>query len=397
MEKFYFLNNRCKQQMDYHSLFRFCIAGFISLFILSPFFFNVQAQTDLLSDIKFSGDSRFRYENTSNDQPNSIVFEGRNRAVVRFRGGFTKKFSDLFHFGLRVTTGSSDDPNTADVTLGSFVNDLEISLDRLYLNMSNNNFSLSGGKFANPFKATDLVWDGDVNPQGVTASYTYKGSKKIIPKISGIFFTIDEHPETDIPDSDMLGGQIQVSTFPSEDLRFSLSGSYYDYDITALNKGAADAGDTRSNYLIFDSTGTAIAYLSDFDLVNVIGVLEYRGFGERFPVVIIGDYVKNIGAAVDEDQGFAVDLFVGRTSKKNDMRFRYGYSQTETDAILTAFSNDNTTIPSNYKQHTITFDYFLLDKMVLNLTWYIYKLNLVTIQETNEFISRLRLNVSVKF
>ena len=382
--------------MIYHRLFSFCITGLIFLFILSPSLFDAHAQTGLLSDIKFYGDARFRYENTSNAEPNSILLEGRNRAVVRFRGGFQKKISEIFNFGVRLVTGSSDDPNTADVTLGSFVNDLEISFDRFYLKMSNNNFALSGGKFENPFQRTDLVWDGDVNPQGVTGSYTFKGSKKFIPKITGIFFTIDEHSGTDIPDSDMLGGQIQFSTYPSEDLSISLSGGYYDYDITNLSKSTADAGDTRSNNVIFDSTGAAVAYLSDFDLVDVIAVLEYRGFGERFPIKVVGDYVKNLGAEVDEDQGYAVDLFVGRASKKNDIRFRYGYSQTETDAVLAAFSNDNTTIATNYIQHTITFDYVALDNMTLNLTWYIYKNNIVTGQETNEFISRLRLNAVVK-
>ena len=182
MQKFYFLNKRCRQQMIYHRLFSFCITGLIFLFILSPFFFDTKAQTGLLSDIKFKGDFRLRYENTSNEEPGSTLLEGRNRAVVRFRVGFTKKISDIFNFGVRLATGSSDDPNTADVTLGSFVNDLEISLDRLYLKMSNNNFALSGGKFENPFQRTDLVWDGDVNPQGVTGNYTFKGSKKFIPK-----------------------------------------------------------------------------------------------------------------------------------------------------------------------------------------------------------------------
>ena len=396
MQKFYFINKRCMQKMIYQRLFRFCITGFLSLFILSPFFLDTQAQTGLLSNIKFKGDFRLRYENTSNSEPNSILLEGRNRLVVRFRAGFTKKISDIINFGVRLATGSSNDPNTADVTLGSFVNDLEISLDRLYLKISDNNFALYGGKFTNPFQRTDLVWDGDVNPQGIAGSYTFNGSKKIIPKISGIFFVIDEHSGTDIPDSDMLGGQIQFSTYPSEDLSISLSGGYYDYDITNLSKSTADAGDTRSNNVVFDSSGIATAYVSDFDLLDVITVLEYRGFGERFPIKVVGDYVKNLGAEVDEDQGYAVDLFVGRASKKNDIRFRYGYSQTETDAVLAAFSNDNTTIATNYKQHTFTFDYVPFNNMILNLTWYVYKNNIVAAGVENEFISRLRLNAVVK-
>ena len=107
--------------------------------------------------------------------------------------------------------------------------------------------------------------------------------------------------------------------------------------------------------------------------------------------------MKNLGAEVDEDQGFMLDLFIGRASKKNDMRFRYGYSQTETDAVLAAFSNDNTTIATNYIQHTLTIDYVALKNTTFNLTWYLHRRNKLEPTDSNEFISRLRLNAVVKF
>jgi hypothetical protein len=184
------------------------LLALLALFVVaSPVVSRVQGQDNKSSDIKFFGDFRLRYENTTNLDPASL--EDRNREVVRFRAGVTKEVNELLKFGARLATGSSGDPNTADVTLGSFVNDLEVSLDRAYVELKYEDLFITGGKFGNPFRTTDLVWDGDVNPQGAALSYTFSGSEQITPKITGIYSVIDEHSETLIPDSWMWGGQTE--------------------------------------------------------------------------------------------------------------------------------------------------------------------------------------------
>lgn len=337
-----------------------------------------------------SGDFRLRYERTTRQEPGGRpdIMDPRNREVVRFRVGLSKNVNEMLKLGARLATGSLDDPNTADVTLGDFVNDLEVNLDRVYLEFTHQNLFVTGGKFGNPFMTTDLVWDGDVNPQGLAASYTVPTSGKITPKFIGIYSIVDE--QTINPDSYMLGGQAQLGIKSSPDLNLTLAGAYYNYAIQSLVD--ADGGDTRSNHL--NATGTD--YLSDFNLLNFTAVVDYRS-SERFPLRFVGDYVKNNGAAGDDDTGFAFDVYLGRASKKNDWRFQYGYSQTETDAVLAAFSHDNTTIATNYKAHTLAVDFAALDNTVLNLTLYIYKRNDVPAGEENDFFSRLRLNTVVKF
>jgi hypothetical protein len=373
------------------------LSSALALFMsVSVFVHPAQGQTDVLSNLNFSGDFRLRYENTNNlpvvtsipDLNNSV----RHREVVRFRAGATKNINGLLKFGVRFATGSSDDPNTADVTLGSFVNDLEVSLDRVYLEFKYRDIYLAGGKFANPFLRTDLVWDGDVNPQGIAGSYTFSRIGKITPKFIGVYSIIDE--QTIEYDSYMFGGQMQLAFRPASDWSFTLAGAIYDYTIRSLSH--ADAGDWRSNYLNTNGNG----YLSDFDLADVIAIIEYRGFGESYPIRFVGDFVKNTHSAAEhrgEDEGLSLDFFLGRVSKPKDIRVRYGYSEAETDAVFAAFSNDNTTIPTNYIQHTVTFDYVVLDNTILNLTWYLHRRKEVVNDMSNEFISRLRLNVIVSF
>jgi hypothetical protein len=361
---------------------------------------SLQAQIDLSQKLKFNGDFRLRFESTTKQEPGATpdILDPRYREVVRFRAGLSSRINENINFGVRLATGSPDDPNTADVTLGNFVDDLAVSLDRVYLELKHQGLTLSGGKIANPFLRTDLVWDGDVNPQGVAASYAVTGSGKFTPKFTGMYAIIDE--QTTNPDSYMWGGQVQFSMQPDPDWSLTLAGGVYDYTIKSLTN--ADAGDTRSNNLTTVSTTTASAvttYLSDFNLLDAIAIIEYRGAGQRTPVRFSGNFVKNNGAAVDDDMGFMFDLFVGRASQRKDLRFRYGYAKLETDAVLAAFSNDNTTLASNYQQHTVTIDYVALDNTTLNLTWYLFRRNKVETGSgiDNDFISRLRLNAVVKF
>ena len=350
-----------------------------------------QMEAEEQSKVRFFGDFRLRYENTSYQDE----VESRNRGVLRLRAGMSYEINDLLNVGARLATGSADDPNSTDVTLSNFVDNFEVSLDRAYLNLTYQDFFLTGGKFANPFLRTDLVWDDDVNPQGVAASYTLSQFLQVTPKLTGMFFIVDEQSMGS--DSYMFGCQPSLKIAASQYWSVTLAAAYYDYTIGSLSN--ADSGDIRDNNLNPDGT----AYLSDFDLLDAIAVVQYRGFGERYPIRFVADYVKNLGAEVSEDQGFSLDLFVGRTSKKNDLRFRYGYSEAETDAVLAAFSHDNTTMATNYRQHTATVDYVVLENTVLNLTWYVYRRDEAQPRydtpttDSDEYVSRLRLNVEVKF
>ena len=75
--------------------------------------------------LRFNGDFRVRYEytTTGNGSPSLA------REVVRFRAGITYPVRDDIIVRARLATGDPDDPNSTDITLSSFVNDLAVSLD----------------------------------------------------------------------------------------------------------------------------------------------------------------------------------------------------------------------------------------------------------------------------
>lgn len=339
------------------------------------------------SRLAISGDIRMRYESNFSDDD----APDRNRAVFRARLRAALAVNDWLTVGTQLATGDLDDPNSTDITIGNFDDKLAVSLDQIYARSKFGGLQIDLGRIPQPFTRTELVWDGDVSPQGVATSYSQNlggnGSKL---KASGLYFPIDEVVAG--PDSEMIGGQVGLELPVSPNLKFELSAGYYDYSLRSVIGG--DAGDFRTNLFLNGR------YLSDFNLLDIIAAVNVQGLGEKWPIRIVGDYVKNYGAVNSEDSGFGVDVILGRASKAQDWRFTYGYAQTEADAVLAAFSQDNTTIGTNYKQHSLAVDYTVSPQLIFNATIYRYRpdnpiyagLNVPT-----DWLNRLRLNALFQF
>ena len=140
-------------------------------------------------------------------------------------------------------------------------------------------------------------------------------------------------------------------------------------------------------------------YVSDFDLFNVLASATFGGWN-GWPLKLAGDYVVNRGARVPGDTGYSVELTAGQARAQGDWRFGYGYSQAEVDAVLAAFSNDNTTIATNYRQHTLQASYNLLDNIVLEAVWYHYRPYDAAFSGVNvpgDWLDRVRFHFLVEF
>jgi hypothetical protein len=336
-------------------------------------------------NIRISGDARVRYEQNFGDSRRD-----RGRAAVRARLAVDYSASKNLEFGARIATGDPDDPNSTDVTLSGFDDDLDVSLDRLFVHANFGGLDLYGGKFANPFRSTDMVWDGDVNPQGVAGIYTHPVGRAASLRASTLYFLINE--DSGARDSNMIGGQLAIDLSPASQWKLKLAAAYYDYNLRSLV--GADSGDFRSNLV------AGGRYVSGFRLVDAIGSVTYTGLGERFPVELSGNYVTNRAAVVAGDSGFLASLAVGRATEPEDWRFHYGYSEVGVDAVLAAFSHDNTDLPTNYLQHTLALDYVPLDDILLNASFYRYRVKdpaYPAAIPAGDWANRLRVSIQYSF
>ena len=338
-----------------------------------------------LPRLDVSGDFRLRYEGNFGDAD----ARDWDRGVLRARLGASYVVNDWLTVGGRLATGDPDDPNSTDVTLSNFADDLDISLDQAYAQFKFANAEIWGGKFPLPFTRTELVWDGDVNPQVIGAIYGIPVGGGAL-RFSGLYFLVDHSVAG--TDSSMLGAQIGLDLPLTEDFRFELSIAQYDYSLPGV--AGADAGDFRSNLI-----GPDGRYVSDFNLFDVIAATTFRGW-ERWPVRLAGEYVNNRGARTSGDTGYSIELSAGQALERGDWRFGYGYSVAEMDAVLAAFSHDNTTIATNYRQHTLFVNYAFMDNIVLDATLYRYRPCDAAFSGANDpedWLNRLRVNFQVGF
>jgi len=335
---------------------------------------------DVLSEIEVDGDLRVRYE------ANTDVEGGPepHRGVLRFRLGASLPVGEAFEAGVRLVTGDPDNPRTADVTIGDLLNDLDVSLDRAWIRGRRGGASAVAGKFANPFRTTELVWDGDVNPQGIAGSYERRWEGGWSGRATVIAMPVDERAAGD--DAEMWGGQLGASRAWSSGAGFEVAVAFWDYDLP----GPVPPGEARGNNLDPDGGG----YVSDFDLLDLVVILSLPGPAEEYPVQVTADVVTNLGAAGDDDRGFGVDVTVGREWRRGRPAFRYGYAECETDAVLGVFSHDNLPLATNYRNHTVRAAWGVRDDVALGLTWYYFR---QLRDDLPGYRSRIRLDLMVRF
>lgn len=336
------------------------------------------------SRLTVSGDMRLRSQGDYADNARD-----RESAQVRGRLGVAYKVNDTVTLGARLATGDPDDPNSSDVQLSNFDDDLQFTLDQAYVQVNLGELKLYGGKIPQPFTRTELVWDGDVNPQGLSATYKHSLGDGSALRANGLFFVVDE--DAVAADSTMAGVQLGYDFVAGDALKLDISAAYYDYTLGSVV--GADVGDFRSNLRNPDGS-----YRSDFDLGDAIVGATWTGMGERWPVRVVGDYVHNFGAIDSRDTGYGVDLAFGRTSQARDWRVTYGYSAAEAESVLAAFSHDNIALATDYKLHALTFDYVPMPKTLVTAIWYHYKpYESVGAAAVADWIERIRVAFTVSF
>lgn len=337
--------------------------------------------------LQITGDFRVRSQSDNSDR------DGVDRTSGQVRGRLDTTFAvnERVTIGARLATGDSDDPNSTDVQLSNWLDDLRVSLDQAYVQVGFGDLTLCGGKFPQPFVRTELVWDGDVNPQGLAAAYRHTLADVGTLRATGTFLVLDEQAAG--ADSMMVGAQIGYDTRALGAWKLGASVAWYDYKLGSI--AGADAGDWRSNLLNPDGS-----YVSDYELADAILEASYLGLGELWPLRIVGDYVRNTASRVDGDTGYSMDLIAGRASRTGDWRVTYGYARADVDAVLAAFSRDNIALGTNYRMHAVGFDYVPWPKTTVSAILYRYRPEseeYAGSSDPNDWLNRIRISLMIGF
>lgn len=376
---------------------------------------------DWLDRITWEGDLRLRYQSDrfpeGNDTPENFRLKGedidntssdRNRYRVRARLGANVKISDDFSGGIRIITGGVDDPVSPNQTLGmnSGSSKFNFGLDRAFIKYQPKPWlAFNGGRIANPWFGTDLVWDPDLSFDGATAS--------VMPRINDYlkaFATIGAFPieETErsrnngantnrAKDKWLYGAQVGFELGAPTQTTFKLGAAYYDYqNVTGIQNqvglteldGTAPQFRQKGNTLFVlsnpaDPLNGPFGLASEFREINLTGSLDIASF-DPVRVILTGDYVKNVGFnekdiraknpsnSIGGDTGWMGRIQVGmpNTFKKDDWNVFAAYKHLESNAVLDAFTDSDFRLGGTNAKGWIVGGNYGVDKNAwLSLRW----------------------------
>ncbi|HJT44092.1 MAG TPA: putative porin [Rhizomicrobium sp.] len=303
-----------------------------------------------------SGDFRARYEWNLFDSRNSDAFpnfvalnagapfdlnnaagtpppilnttQNRERMRIRARLGLNIDVADGLLAGVRLASGNTTTPTTTNQTLGTTLNKVNFLLDRAFLNYRPVDwFELWVGRFANPWLSTELVWDEDINFDGVAARLRGEVLPGLSLSATGGAFPIENtafhFPDNTVTkgrsrDKWLYAGQLGMDWQASRNLNFKLAAAYYHFtniegvlSSPCVANVAADPCDSDNSRPGFMQQGNTL-----FAIRNLVSnlttppVFQYYGLASQFHdldlnarmdavfgsihVIVDGDVVKNL-------------------------------------------------------------------------------------------------------
>lgn len=150
-----------------------------------------------IADFKLSGDLRMRHQYETQapaSASGATVTNERTRERFRFRFNGDVTLQKGWTAGFALETGQAADSGNQTFQGGN--DDYGIYLARAYIGWQvNPNFGVVLGKQKNPLYTTDLVWDADINPQGVSEIYKKSLAGKDTIEVRALQDIMDDRDE----------------------------------------------------------------------------------------------------------------------------------------------------------------------------------------------------------
>jgi hypothetical protein len=302
--------------------------------------------------IHFYGDVRVRYQGSyfpsGNDQADVVNFnaintgspydvginagaappvynatQNRDQFRLRARLGMDADLTNGFTAGLRIATGENNSPVSTNQTFGTNGGNFSkysLWLDRGFLNYStsNNELSISGGRFDNPFwSPTDLVWYRELGFDGFAIQAKHQVSEAFTPfGVIGAFpiFNTDFNAGLNLYASDgmnqvpvklashdkwLIGGQAGFEERFNGNYALRVAAAFYDFtgvqgqlSSPCIVNSVSDSCDTDYERPTFAQKGNS--YLALRDIIPTAtnnypygpGLYQYFGLASQFRPVV---------------------------------------------------------------------------------------------------------------
>lgn len=338
---------------------------------------------------KFSGDFRYRHEEITDDgKKDSMSGSVRARQRLRLRLRMDAKVTDEASVIARIATGD-ESANSTNQSLDGGFSSKGTWIDLAYLKLQPKlveGATLQAGKMTNPFTRvgkSQLVWDSDVNPEGVSLGYDTNLSG-FTAGVTGAYFWVNELSNTD-EDLVLQSGEIKLG-YTNDLFAFNIGAAIHAYQNLKQNNSVASSGGFAGN-LVQDED----FYANDYRLHNYFSEVKIKAF----PMNLFYDYVVN-EQLDDNNKGWLAGFSVGKTKGSVPVQFSYNYRKVESDAVVAAF-NDSDFIGggTDGEGHTGSIAYGVTDSVKVGYTHFLAEKGL----DADESIDyqRGQADIAVKF
>jgi TolA-binding protein len=372
---------------------------------------DVRGEVKALSRIKFSGDLRLRFEPFfGGGAETAPAPQNRYRERFRLRFNMNSKITDDFSAGLSLASGDLGDPVSTNSTLTGFYTRKPIAIDKAFAVYQPHNFknlTVTGGKFGYTWLRTEMTWDNDLSPEGVSESLAWDWKDKVLSHFAVVGYQTPILEVGGGTDTYMTGGQIQTGWSFTPKVKFIADAAYYDFanpDAIAQNQTISNI---PSNGPATQGTSTGLGgtfpfsvssqtnnvgvingkrvFASKFGLFDAIARLDIDTGAKRWPVYALIDFVQNTRACANvgafiaagvaaptcdsrQRQGFWTELKAGQTKNPGDVLLGYTFVRIERDAVLSAFNFSDLRQPTNVIEHRMEAAYQLQPHVQLAFT-----------------------------
>ncbi|VVN07364.1 hypothetical protein PS663_03652 [Pseudomonas fluorescens] len=294
---------------------------------------------------QLKGDVRFRHETIKIDGTPNNGGKDKDRERIRARLGAFTEINSQVDTGIRVATGSSDDARSTNQDLDGYFNKKSIWLDLGYIDYHPTqikNLHVIGGKMLQPWVSMgDVIWDSDINPEGLALTYKYP-----LGSSAELFGSLGNYSLKDNVNGDgvqfrndlrMTAGQLGSRFSLTDNLKLTLGGSVYAFQNDEDSRCPTTTGTTPGCLTPSETVAnTTAGNASEYRLYEGFSQVDIGGLA--VPLSFYGQYVQNT-KATDKDKDTA--WLLGAKSKVFGFNLDYNYRDVQRYAVVGAFTDSD--------------------------------------------------------
>lgn len=261
--------------------------------------------SDAIKSIGLYGDVRFRYEYRAADNVPGSGESGSTYERERFRYavriGLRGDLFDDFYYGLRIETSSN--PRSPWVTFGDDTNPTPsaknsdgVNIGQAYLGWRPTDWlDLTVGRMPMPLFVTPMIWDTDINPEGLAEHLKYSLPKVDLFANFGQFIYQDANAGNQtVPNEPfILAWQVGANVKLPKDMTFKFAPVLYSYTGNGQNNGLNLPFTGQGQNGLNPNTSPAYNQNGINDLLVLETPAEFNFKLGSLPARVFGDFAYN--------------------------------------------------------------------------------------------------------